>query len=314
VRFGLGTLVAVVVLAFAATASAAEVDVRGTWNCCSGSTNPLVGTQTWVITSEDLNTGQWSGWGYGGAYSWPQSGTISGTTMTWTIPFYYELPSYSASGTGTINAKTWNTNFTDSNGSTGTFVLAKLAKPPAPVAGKSMNAQVVGGKVRVKFPKTKSYVDLSKAAVQLPVGTIVDATNGTIALTAAQSTSRGKTATANFFKGIFQIRQKATARPVTDLKILGGTFAACGTAASAGSASAAKKHKVRTLWGKGKGLFRTTGKYASATIRGTAWAVTDYCDGTLTKVTQGSVLVRDFVRKRNVVVKAGRSYFARAKK
>ena len=32
---------------------------------------------------------------------------------------------------------------------------------------------------------------------------------------------------------------------------------------------------------------------------------------TVTRVTQGSVLVRDFKRKRNVVVRAGKSYLAR---
>lgn len=314
-RGGLAALVTILMLAVpAGTASAAELDVRGTWNCCSGSTNPLVGTQTWVITGEDLTTGQWTGWGYGGSYTWPMTGQVQGSTMTWNVPYYNELRSYSAQGTGTISARDWNTNFTDSNGSSGNFVLAKLAQPPPPVAGKAVNAKTVSGAVKVKLPGTKSFVDLSKAGVQLPVGTIVDATKGTIALTAAQSLERGKTATSNFWKGAFQIRQKAVARPVADLKILGGDFRVCGKSASAESALAAAKKKIRELWGKGTGLFRTTGKYASATIRGTAWSVQDYCDGTLTRVTQGSVLVRDFVKKKNVVVKAGRNYFARAKR
>ncbi len=46
-------------------------------------------------------------------------------------------------------------------------------------------------------------------------------------------------------------------------------------------------------------------------MRGTKWLVTDRCDGTLTQVKQGSVLVRDFKRKRNVLVKAGKKYLAR---
>ena len=46
-------------------------------------------------------------------------------------------------------------------------------------------------------------------------------------------------------------------------------------------------------------------------MRGTKWVVTDRCDGTLTQVTQGSVLVRDFKRKRNKVVRAGKQYLAR---
>lgn len=310
-RGGLAALVTVLLLSTAGTAAAAETDVRGTWNCCDGSTNPLVGTQTWVITDEDLNTGAWSGWGYGGSYTWPMTGTITGTTMTWNVPYYNELRSYSASGTGTLSGRSWSTNFSDSNGSTGTFQLAQLKEPPPPIAGKAVNAKTVSGTVKVKLTGTKTFVDLSKVAVQLPVGTIVDATRGTIALTAAQSLQRGRTATANFFKGLFQIRQKAVVRPVTDLKLLGGDFKVCGNAGGASSAWAAAKKKVRELWGKGNGLFRTTGKYASATIRGTAWSVQDYCDGTLTRVTQGSVLVRDFAAKKNVIVKAGRSYFAK---
>jgi hypothetical protein len=68
---------------------------------------------------------------------------------------------------------------------------------------------------------------------------------------------------------------------------------------------------VRKLWGDGDGKFRSTGKYSSAAVRGTIWQVADRCDGTLTKVRKGSVTVRDFIRKRNVVVKAPKSYLAR---
>ena len=44
----------------------------------------------------------------------------------------------------------------------------------------------------------------------------------------------------------------------------------------------------------------------------TTWDTIDRCDGTLIKVTQGSVLVRDLKKKRNVVVKRGHSYLAQA--
>ena len=56
------------------------------------------------------------------------------------------------------------------------------------------------------------------------------------------------------------------------------------------------------------------GKYTAATVRGTKWLVTDYCDRTTTKVTQGVVIVRDKVKKRNITVRKGKSYTARAKK
>ena len=38
----------------------------------------------------------------------------------------------------------------------------------------------------------------------------------------------------------------------------------------------------------------------------------DRCDGTLTKVRRGRVAVRDFRRKRTVIVRAGKSYLAKA--
>ncbi len=74
------------------------------------------------------------------------------------------------------------------------------------------------------------------------------------------------------------------------------------------------KSTLGKLWGNGKGRFRTTGKYSSATVRGTIWLTQDECDGTLTRVRRGVVSVRDFKRKKTLNVKAGHSYLARAVK
>ena len=60
------------------------------------------------------------------------------------------------------------------------------------------------------------------------------------------------------------------------------------------------------------GRCRTRGRRSAATVRGTVWTVTDRCDGTLTKVTRGKVAVRDFRRKKTIVLRAGKSYLARA--
>jgi ferric-dicitrate binding protein FerR (iron transport regulator) len=76
---------------------------------------------------------------------------------------------------------------------------------------------------------------------------------------------------------------------------------------------AAKRKKKRRLWGDGSGRFRTEGEYSSATVRGTKWLVEDRCKTTLTRVTKGSVTVRDFVKKKTVVVRKGKRYIARAK-
>ena len=172
---------------------------------------------------------------------------------------------------------------------------------PEPVAGRNVNATPVKGTVKVKLPGSKNYVDLSQAQ-QLPVGTTVDTRKGTVEIKAA-----GDGGTAKFFDGIFKISQTKGKRPLTTLTLTETLSCPKGKKAT----SSAAKKKSRKLWGDGKGAFRTSGKYSAATVRGTKWLVTDRCDSTTTKVTQGSVTVRDFVKKRNKVVRAGKSYTAR---
>ena len=46
-------------------------------------------------------------------------------------------------------------------------------------------------------------------------------------------------------------------------------------------------------------------------MRGTKWLVEDRCTSTLTKVTRGSVSVRDKVKRKTVTVRAGKQYVAR---
>ena len=66
------------------------------------------------------------------------------------------------------------------------------------------------------------------------------------------------------------------------------------------------------LRGVAKGRFRTTGRFSAATVRGTDWGVRDRCDGTLTVVRQGVVLVTDFRLHTTVAVRAGQTYLAKA--
>ena len=79
------------------------------------------------------------------------------------------------------------------------------------------------------------------------------------------------------------------------------------------ASAAAKKKKKRRLWGNGKGRFRTRGRHSAATVVGTKWLVEDRCTSTLTKVARGRVEVRDFVKKKTVIVKKGKRYIARAR-
>jgi hypothetical protein len=100
----------------------------------------------------------------------------------------------------------------------------------------------------------------------------------------------------------------------------GGRFTDCpsglGRVASVARAASAARDRgrrrvVRRLWGRDRnGRFRTHGRDSVATVRGTEWTTTDRCDGTLTRVREGAVLVRDLRRKRSVLLRAGRSYLA----
>jgi hypothetical protein len=176
---------------------------------------------------------------------------------------------------------------------------------PTPVAGKSVNATPLSGKVKVKLPGSKSFVDLSQAA-NLPVGTSVDTRDGRVTILAA-----GQGGKADFYDGLFKISQTKGSAPVTTLTLT--EELSCPKAKKSASTSAAKK-KTRKLWGSGKGKFRTEGKYAAATVRGTRWLVQDFCDRTTTKVAEGVVSVRDKVKKRTVTVRKGKPYTARKKR
>jgi hypothetical protein len=122
------------------------------------------------------------------------------------------------------------------------------------------------------------------------------------------------TQSAVFYGGRFKVTQKRSAKPVTDLALTGGDFTRkCGRKKRGlASADAAADPPVRRLWGNGKGRFRTKGRYSSAAVRGTLWLTEDRCHSTVTIVKQGKVVVTDNVRRKQVTVRAGRSYVAKA--
>ena len=65
---------------------------------------------------------------------------------------------------------------------------------------------------------------------------------------------------------------------------------------------------LQTLRASAHGSFRTKGRYSAATVRGTVWDTIDRCDGTLTIVYSGMVLVTDSVTHQTIAVHAGHSY------
>ena len=196
--------------------------------------------------------------------------------------------------------------FSTFGGGSRVIVVRGFRAPPPPLpppqAGKTVNAFVVRGTVRIRRPGSKRFIELG-AGEQIPVGTTVDTLKGRVTLAAAGDQ------TADFYSGVFRIGQTSAATPLTTLKLVEAL-----RCPRAGRASvAAKGKKKRKLWGDGSGKFKTQGKHSAATVVGTKWLVEDRCSSTLTRVVTGVVSVRDFGKRKTVRVRAGKKYVARAR-
>jgi hypothetical protein len=179
---------------------------------------------------------------------------------------------------------------------------------PDPVLGISVNIAPVKPVVLVKTPGSPKFVPLV-APAQVRVGSIIDARKGRVRITIADG--RGRFFTSDFYEGMFKILQQKKLGSVAALQLKGGSFRGCPRAPKAVIFSRSKKRSVRHLWGKGSGAFRTVGRFASATVRGTNWLTDDRCNGTLVRVKQGKIAVRDFVKRKTIVLKAPKRYLAR---
>ena len=172
--------------------------------------------------------------------------------------------------------------------------------------------------------------------VQLPIGTVVDATRGTLIL--EMSDGAGGTYTGEFFAGIFTIleqtrgvvrrlagstapkpkkkmkKKKQATVLFTTLRLEGGDFGVCTGSRALTAKEKPKPKAIRRLWGNTKGKFRTKGRHSAATVRGTRWLTSDRCDGTLTYVAQGGpVSVLDFRLRRTIELREGQTYIARSR-
>jgi hypothetical protein len=239
-----------------------------------------------------------------------------------------------------------------------TFTTAAIPPPPPPVLGREANFAVVSGIVYVKAPssahiaalnanisgnakttvaKGRGFIPLTEA-LQLPVGTQVDARNGmlkvTTATTAGGKGKRTKTQSGEFSEGLFQVLQssKPSLKGRTVLKLLdSGVFPGAPSykteCAAVTKASRQAEHNgqlqvfrprklskqtLQTLLSNEHGSYQTQGRYSAATVRGTIFTVADRCDGTLTHVRRGTVLVTDYRRHKNITVQTGHEYLAKA--
>jgi hypothetical protein len=156
-----------------------------------------------------------------------------------------------------------------------------------------------------KFVRLRAYR-------RLRFGTELDTRKGRIRLR-AHDRSRG-----TFYGGRFKLLRGLDtplpgrkARRLLALVLTGGDFSKCKKRTTSGAAILAIE-PVRYAWGDATGSYRTTGKYAAATVRGTLWRTADFCTGTEVLVKRGRVDVFDRVKHKYVVVTAGHTYMALA--
>ena len=189
---------------------------------------------------------------------------------------------------------------------------------PDPDLGRSVTVVAERGTILVRVPGSRRYVPIG-SLTEIPLGSIIDARKGRARITAEVDPKTGRTQSSLFYDWFFRVLQTKGAKPITEARLVKGSFAGCTpkratrtTSASADAGlraqSAAKrkksKRKVRHLWGHGNGSFRTGGKRSAATVRGTWWLVEDRCDATLTRVKVGRVDVRDFRLKKTIRLRA----------
>jgi hypothetical protein len=208
------------------------------------------------------------------------------------------------------------------------------------VAGTTAQVTAVSGEVFIKLPKgakvsaraSRAYARAAqkapisgfipiKGVATVPIGSEVDSRKGELELkTAAKYDKKGSRQglqQGRFAAGMFAIRQAskrkagATSKPSTDLVLLTppGSARAC----AAGSPVQPIKGVVRTLSATAKGNFRTIGSASTTTASSGTWLVQDRCNGTLTEVGRGKVTVHDTQLKKDLTLRAGQGYLARAR-
>jgi hypothetical protein len=183
----------------------------------------------------------------------------------------------------------------------------ELEDLPVPTLGVEVNVAPVPGSGPVLIGVDGEFVPLEEAE-QIPIGSVINAIRGSVRLVTAVGPGPG-TQAGTFSGGVFQVLQSPSrgARGLTVLRLTGASFDRCRRAPGR------SRRTIRRLHSSTNGRFRTLGRVASATHRGrAAWLTADRCDGTLTQVSRGSVVVRNLRRRERVRLRPGGTFLASA--
>jgi hypothetical protein len=173
---------------------------------------------------------------------------------------------------------------------------------------------VAHGAATLTPPPGYTGFHLLKVGELVPVGSILDASKGTVQVIMSANKPDTRTQVGQISKGAFRANQNrrqalTTLTPLSDVNFR----RVCGPGAKVIGVQTARGRANRQLFANVHGHFRTRGRHSTATVRGTEYLVKDTCSGTLTLVRRGSVVVRDLVKHRSLVVRTGHRYLARPK-
>ncbi|HWI09186.1 MAG TPA: hypothetical protein VNT54_16915, partial [Solirubrobacteraceae bacterium] len=186
-------------------------------------------------------------------------------------------------------------------------VQAASVPEPEPELGRTARATPVSGVVLVG--KGNNLRALRGREI-VPVGSTLDATDGRVKLElesapGADRARFGRLMDGEFYDGAFTIAQR-TSESLVDLRLLDES----GLSPRSFKRAKAKKRGLR-VWGKARGRFRTSGRNGAATVRGTEWLTSEQALGTLFRVKEGVVQVREFASGRTVTLRAGQEFLAK---
>jgi hypothetical protein len=220
------------------------------------------------------------------------------------------------------------------------FRTAKDPAPPIPRIGATMNVEPVSGLVFFQPPRSKSsdagvaglvagdgFLPLTEPR-QLPIDSQIDPRAGAMRLVLA-SPQRPHNQRVTLAGGLFSLSQTrhGLEKGLTTLDLLeddfpgAPTYNSCVVHTSADALDAEARTAqssslvLQTLRARDQdGRFRTRGRYSATTVTGagTVWDTIDRCDGTLTVVHRGTVIVSDLGLGTTIALHAGQRYLAKA--
>jgi hypothetical protein len=245
----------------------------------------------------------------------PQSGAVDPDANPRTIGAAPDIGAYEFNPTAPSLAGGSLSGHGGAGGAPTTGASAAPGSLPPPVAHQNFDVETAKGTVLVRRPGAAGFSVLS-AGQQMPLGSIVDASRGVVALTSARD-ALGTTQTGSFWGGQFRVTQTPGAQPQTRLSLTGDLSGCHRPTAAIGShvgiaAAVRRRPSTRLVWGSDNhGHFSTRGANALATVRGTMWMTEDRCDGTLTRVVKGQVTVRNLRTGHSFTIRAGHKRLVR---